>query len=800
MPFSITDHIEFDQSGRAQCPVCLQEGKTAKNLSLVPNATHAGAFKCHRGCTTQQIKDALGYAADRTLPAPSLSAQPAPKVMVSEAQIKAANHRLLTQSTQALRWLTERGITPDMIEHYRLGVGRAGQEKLPCISIPIPFGESYCQKKRIAPWLPADKQPEQKWSQHGIPKSVYTTHRPKQPTQTWLAEGEWDAMLLGHFVRNSDIKNDLQVSCFTCGASSVPPVEVLAHLPGVVTTWYDLDEAGTKGAAKVQHLLKDRCKVATVPSPENPPKGWDVSDAINAGLFAQFTTAAAAATVWEAPKKHNHLRDRLQTNDEMLASAPDFTDWLVDDILTADELFLLAASPRAGKSLLALTLSKAVASGGRFLGRPCSRGAVIYIRCEDSDTKTKERELKQGWEAGMPVYWLDRFKLTELPQLEELVEELQARLVVFDTLSRIRDATISESSAEMSQLLEPLQEMCKRQRCTGLLVHHTGKVNVNNAGDVDVFDTIRGSSSIRATCRGTLVLVADERNYRLAIENGWNKLDLQVVLDNNTLEWRLLGNWMGPDVDVSQRDRVLNYLNQVQAAQLIQIAEATNLPKRSLYEVLKRLQCDDLVEKRGERMSAIYIRKASTQIELLEKTLAINGDDDVHPDPEIVHPDSGGGQKNAIQQIQHVESVLNSGNPCYISDRGAIQQNNFSASSPEKVDSDSQSGQNSVHFAPEAPPPTTGELLNKPLEPLPDKGYGIQQQFNSNSTAPSEVPEIWLYCTELETAVRLDRQGAQESVVHVPGLGRRCFNNDLLKPINAPPVEFNSPSTDLTQE
>ena len=94
------------------------------------------------------------------------------------------------------------------------------------------------------------------------------------------------------------------------------------------------------------------------------------------------------------------MRDRLIINDEMVKYAPDYTDWLVDDILTADELFLLAASPRAGKSLLALTLTHAVASGGKFLGRPVSQGAVIYIRCEDSDTKTKERELKQGWGKG----------------------------------------------------------------------------------------------------------------------------------------------------------------------------------------------------------------------------------------------------------------------------------------------------------------------------------------------------------------------------------------------------------------
>jgi hypothetical protein len=768
MTFDIAKYVEFDTKGRATCPSCVTDGKTAKNLSLL----ESGAYKCHRGCTPQQIKDALGYTADRTLPPPSSPpAKPAKNTLVSPQKVKAATEQLLNNSTHALRWLADRGITAEMIEHYRLGVVRSkvGDSSkatkfthLPAIAVSIPNadGTAYYQKKRIRPWVPKEEQPDgyQAWSQYGIPRMVYTTHQPEAPTQTWLTEGEWDAMLLGHFVRNSELKNDIQVSCFTCGAGNVPQKETLEQLPGTVTVWYDLDEPGQKGAAKVQHLLKERCKVATVPHPEAPAEGWDVSDALNAGLWADFAAKATAAKEWEPPKSKNPLRERLVTNDELLATAPDYTDWLVDDILTSDELFLLAASPRAGKSLLAFTLAKAVATGGKFMGRPTSQGAVIYVRCEDSDTKTKERELKQGWTEGMPVYWLDKFKLGELNHLEELVEELGARLVVFDTLSRIRDSAISESSAEMSQLLEPLQEMCKRQRCTGLLVHHTGKVNVNNAGDTDIFETIRGSSAIRATCRGTMVLAADERNYRLCVENGWNKMDLQILLDANTLEWRLLGNWHGPDVDLSQRDRVLVYMNQVGSAKIDQIAEATNLQKRSLYEVLKRLQSDDLIEKRGDRMAAVYVRKA-------------------------------------IQQIQQLNCVLNSSNPEPESDRGSIQQNTFSASTPEKVILNSKSDQNFDHFLPETPPPTPGDLLNETPEPLQGKAFRIQQQFNTDSTRLSDKAETWLYCTELETAVRLDKKGVNVSTVYVPGMGTQQFNNEFLKPIESPAVELEA-STD----
>lgn len=805
MTFKIAEHIEFDATGRAICPSCALDGKTTKkNLSVLAT----GAYKCHRGCTTDQIRGAIG--AEKTTPAPPPATQtqtPAAKVLVSPGKVKTASDRLQNQSTHAIKWLAARGITPEMAEHYRLGVVRCrvGDSSrpnkfchLPAISISIPNadGTAYFQKKRVLPWGEESDRPDgyQAWSQYGIPQMVYTTHQPEAPTATWLCEGEWDAIVLGWAVRHSELKNDVQVSCFTCGAGNVPPEAELERLTGDVVVFYDHDAPGAKGAAKVAAKLKERCRVATVPAAgDDTPEGWDISDALAAGLFDAIAIAANDAPPWQPPQDANPLRSRLISNDELLKRAPDYTDWLVDDLLTADELFLLAASPRAGKSLMAMTLAKAVATGGRFLGRPVSKGAVLYIRCEDSETKTKEREIKQGWEAGLPVYWLDKFKLSELAHLEQLVSELGVRLVVFDTLSRIRDSAISESSAEMSQLLEPLQEMCKRQRCAGLLVHHTGKVNLQNAGDVDVFDTIRGSSAIRATCRGTLILAADERNYRLAVENGWGKLDLQIILDANTLEWRLLGNWMGPNVDVSQKDRVLDYMNKVAAAGIDQIAEATNLPKKSLYEVLKRLQCEDLIEKRGEQRAAVYVRSSATQIELLEKAIAID-DDPVQQPPEIDHTtgtsEITSGTLGPVQQVQHVELLLNSQNPDGVKARGEVQQLPISGAPPEKVINLEKSDQNFDHFSEEGVPPTPGELLNSEPKPLQDKGLQVQQQFNTSSTRDQRPPEVWLYCTQIETAVKLEKKGLEASRVYVPGLGSRQFNNEWLKPLNTPSVEL----------
>lgn len=625
MRFCITDHIDFDAKGRAICPSCATQGKTrSKNLALVPKTD--GAYKCHRGCSTDQIREAIGQPKDKIVPtALATPENPSQKITVSPSKVREATEKLLGDPGIRRQWLNDRGITDEMISHYRLGWVRAKIERwyFDAISVPLPIngGTSYYQKKRISPWLPEPPKEVKEWknwSQYGIPAQVYSTHEPDNPKQTWLCEGEWDAIRLGWLVRHSDHKNDIQICSFSCGAGNVPPQSELDRLLGEVIVFYDLDQAGATGQEKVCKALGDRAKVAIVPYPPEFEQGWDVSNAIDYGFtiddFVRAADEAKHIEIRNEPPKHNSLKERLVSHDELMARAPDYTDWLVPDLLTSDELFLLAASPRAGKSLMAMNLAHAVATGTPFLGRPVTKGAVIYIRCEDSEAKTKERAIAQGWEEGLQIYWLDRFKLSELPMLAQLCDELDPRLIVWDTLSRIRDGSISESSAEMSQVLEPLQNLCQDKRCTGLLVHHTGKISLDNAGSIDVFDTIRGSSAIRAVCRGVLILAAGDQKYRLAVENGWGKHDLDVLLDVTCQKWKLLGNWVGENIDLTQKDRALDFLNQIGQATIDQIAEATNLPKASLYKVLSRLQKDDMVTKIGHRANAVYARTRIGQI------------------------------------------------------------------------------------------------------------------------------------------------------------------------------------------
>jgi hypothetical protein len=145
--------------------------------------------------------------------------------------------------------------------------------------------------------------------------------------------------------------------------------------------------------------------------------------------------------------------------------------------------------------------------------------------------------------------------------------------------------------------LEPLQEWAKSRGITILITHHTGKVNTNADPNADPFDTLRGSSSIRATCRGAIVIVPGTESYRLIAENGFSdRLDINVRINAADLTWKLIGNW-SPRVDGDMKSQILDHLNIVSEATIATIAADLNFNSSSVSTVMSRLQRDGMVTK-----------------------------------------------------------------------------------------------------------------------------------------------------------------------------------------------------------
>jgi Protein of unknown function (DUF3987) len=295
--FDIRQQIDFDHSGRAACPACTQDGKAKqKNLSV---DLDTGGYRCWRGCTTDQIRSAIG----QPKPQSGIGFSDQSTKKPTTISIQAVNQSIaqLQTSPEALDWLRSRGFTQEMIAHYRIGLSD-WRDSHPSIAIHIPTHDDnrFYRKLRITPWVEHDLP---KWSQYGVPTTIFKTYSPENSTATWFCEGEWDAMRLGWLARQQNAK--VTICCSTTGCGAVPSSEQLNQLPGDVFIWFDRNDTPTKsgiipgdeGAHKFAQALGDRARIAQVPMPENCTiNGWDVSNALDAEFtWADFEQAAKTA-------------------------------------------------------------------------------------------------------------------------------------------------------------------------------------------------------------------------------------------------------------------------------------------------------------------------------------------------------------------------------------------------------------------------------------------------------------------------------------------------------------------------
>jgi hypothetical protein len=97
---------------------------------------------------------------------------------------------------------------------------------------------------------------------------------------------------------------------------------------------------------------------------------------------------------------------------DVLALAAPKADWLVEGLLPAASVTLLAGEPGSYKTWLALALLRGVDGGGNFLGRRCAESAVLYLDRENPLRVMQERLAVLGisapqrsriWGAGSPT-------------------------------------------------------------------------------------------------------------------------------------------------------------------------------------------------------------------------------------------------------------------------------------------------------------------------------------------------------------------------------------------------------------
>ena len=203
------------------------------------------------------------------------------------------------------------------------------------------------------------------------------------------------------------------------------------------------------------------------------------------------------------------MRDLItKTSEEIMTTLYKPTVFAVDGLL-AQGLFILAGSPKVGKSWLALELCLAVAKGEKIFERETSQGSVLYFCLEDSYPRIQSRLYELTDEPTDKLFF--SLKADSIGNgLEEQIVKFKSehddlRLIVIDTLQMVRNETESSYGSDYAEIV-PLKALAEQLGITIVLVHHLRK-----AADSDPFNMISGSTGLSGATDGQLVLKKDKR-------------------------------------------------------------------------------------------------------------------------------------------------------------------------------------------------------------------------------------------------------------------------------------------------
>jgi hypothetical protein len=219
----------------------------------------------------------------------------------------------------------------------------------------------------------------------------------------------------------------------------------------------------------------------------------------------------------ELPESATHAEDTILDWD-------DEEDWnsepepLVDGLINQGEVGFIYGSPGAGKSFLAIRLSRSVATGEPFGERFTTPGGVLYLMGEAHGGAKKRKAAARKLLGGQDVPM--RLVLTNLNLLRKGAEQVLRhcerfkdtfgalpKLIILDTLGALAAGFGENDADQATLLLHRLRQIATVTGSTVLIVAHEGKDSARG---------LRGSSALLGAA--DFVLHADKAKMTLSAE------------------------------------------------------------------------------------------------------------------------------------------------------------------------------------------------------------------------------------------------------------------------------------------
>jgi hypothetical protein len=151
---------------------------------------------------------------------------------------------------------------------------------------------------------------------------------------------------------------------------------------------------------------------------------------------------------------------------------------VVPGLAWADRVTLLAAREKGGKSTLAGAAAAALSAGSPFLGEATKQSTVLWISMEEHIGEISRRLVEFGAEPGN-IAIANAFQ-EPLQDIPGIVEEVEPRLIVWDTLGGFADVLSSRplepnDSGQWTRVVRWITELSRSVEASSLLLHHARK-------------------------------------------------------------------------------------------------------------------------------------------------------------------------------------------------------------------------------------------------------------------------------------------------------------------------------------
>jgi AAA domain/DnaB-like helicase N terminal domain len=284
---------------------------------------------------------------------------------------------------------------------------------------------------------------------------------------------------------------------------------------------------------------------------------------------------------------------QTQTFRELLATefAPEVP--VIEPLITAGDALLIVGHSKTGKSVLALQLAMAIASGGEALGvLPVHQVRdVLYINLDDKASRVKRRG--QYMLAAYNGVYPERLSFAHRwPSLDRggegmlhtWAEAHKEGVIVIDLLERIRPHRTGNIYEADYLAMAALTDVAHTHGVTILVVHHATKAGLAPGAEFNADFSVSGSEAMRGAVDGHIVFhpaTADLPDSRRITVRGRDSAGQQYQLT-----WdELLSGWLWEGESIQQKITKRVPFRRQQVLDTIQEASRPLKPSEIAYRL-----------------------------------------------------------------------------------------------------------------------------------------------------------------------------------------------------------------------